>query len=55
MAVEEQERAQRLALGGGGDLALDGEGAEEARDRGGAHVGGMALAVEEDVAADHLT
>jgi hypothetical protein len=48
VAVEEQERAQRLVLGGGGNLALDGEGAEEARDLGGAHLGGMALVVEED-------
>jgi hypothetical protein len=37
---------------GGGDLALDGQGAEEARDLGSAHLGGMALAVKEDVAAD---
>jgi len=52
VAVEEQERAQRLVLGGGRDFALDGQGTEEARDLGGAHVGGMALAVEEDVPAD---
>jgi hypothetical protein len=52
VAVEEQERAQRLVLGGGGNLALDGEGAEEARDLGGAHLGGMALVVDEDAPAD---
>ena len=49
VTVEEQEGVQRLVLGGRGHLALDGQGSEEARDLGGAHLRGMALAVEEDV------
>src|SRR3989454_1821467 len=39
-------------LRGRGDLPLDGEGAQEARDFGRPHVGGVARVVEEDVAAD---
>jgi hypothetical protein len=52
VAVEEQERAQRLVLGRGGHPTFDGQGAEKACDFRRAHLGGMALAVEEDVAAD---
>jgi len=52
VAVEEQERAQRLVLGRGGYPTFDGQGAEKACDFRRAHLGGMALAVEEDVAAD---
>ncbi len=52
VAVEEQERAQRLVLGRGSHPTLDGQGTEKVSDFGRAHLGGMALAVEEDVAAD---
>src|SRR3989338_6526594 len=52
VAVEEQERAERLVLGRGGDAALDRQRAQEAGDLGRSHLGRVALAVEEDVAAD---
>jgi hypothetical protein len=52
VAREEQERAERLVLGGGSHATVDGQGAEEARALRGAHLGRMALAVEEDVAAN---
>jgi hypothetical protein len=52
VAVEEQESVQRLVLGRGGNLALDGQGTQEARDLGGAHLEGMRLAMEADVPAD---
>jgi len=52
VTIEEQERAQGLVLGGGGDASLDGEGAQEPRDLGRAQLDGMALAVEEDEPAD---
>src|SRR5262245_4271291 len=52
LAIEEQERAQRLILGGSRHAALDGERAEEARHLWSAELGGMALAVKEDVAPD---
>ena len=52
VAVEKQERAQRLVLGRSGNPTLDRQGAEKASDLGRAHLGGMALAVEEDVATD---
>src|SRR5439155_2689779 len=52
LTVEEEQRAQRLVLGGGGHVALDRQGGEEARDLGRAHRGRVALAVEEDVAMD---
>src|SRR5205823_12261149 len=52
LTVEEEQRAQRLVLGGGGHVALDRQGGEEARDLGRAHRGRVALAVEEDVATD---
>ncbi len=52
LAIEEEQRAQRLVLRGRGDIAVDGQIAQEARDLGGAHLGRMALAVEDDVAPD---
>jgi hypothetical protein len=52
VAVEEQESVQRLVLGRGGNLALDGQGTQEARDLGSAHLEGMRLAMEADVPAD---
>ena len=52
LPVQEEQGAQRLVLRGRGDLPLDCEGAQEARDFGRPHVGGVALVVEEDVAAD---
>jgi len=51
-SVEEQKRTEGLVLGRGGDLPVDGQGAEEARDLGRRHLRGMALVVEEDVAPD---
>ena len=51
-AVEEQQRPERLILGGGGDPPVDGQRGEELRDLRRPHLGGMALAVEEDVAPD---
>jgi len=51
-AVEELSGAQRLVLGGGGHVAIDGQRCEEPRDLGRSHPDGMALAVEDDVAAD---
>ena len=51
-AVEKEQSRQCLVLGGGGDVPLDGERREELRDFLGPHLGGMALAVEEDVAPD---
>jgi hypothetical protein len=51
-SVQEQQGAQRLVLGGGGALPVDGEGAQETGDLGRSHVGGVTLVVEEDVAAD---
>ena len=52
LAVEEEERGERLILGRGGDAEVDGEGGEEGADRLRAELGRVALAVEEDVAAD---
>ena len=52
LLVEKKERTKRLVLSGGGDMAVDGEMAEEGSDLFLAHLGGMALVVEEDVAAD---
>ena len=49
LAVEEQERAQRLILCRGGNLLPNREGREELGDLGGAHLHRMAFAVEEDV------
>jgi hypothetical protein len=52
MAVEEQESVQRLVLGRGCNFALDGQRTQEARDLRSAHLEGMTLAVEENVAPD---
>lgn len=52
VAVEEEEGGERLVLGGGGDVFFDGEVGEEGLDFWGAHVFGVAFAVEEDVAFD---
>jgi hypothetical protein len=51
VAVEEEERSQRLVLRRGADALAHGEVREEGVDLGLAHLGGMALVVEEDVAA----
>jgi len=48
-AIEEEQGAQGLVLGGGRDLVVDGERCQEGADFGGAHLGGVALAVKEDV------
>jgi hypothetical protein len=52
LAVEKQQGAQGLVLGGGRDLVVNGERRQERGDLGGAQLGGVALAVEEDVALD---
>ena len=52
LLVEEEEGAEGLVLGGGGDAAVDGEVAQEGGDFFFAEVGGVALSVEEDKAAD---
>lgn len=59
-AVEEEEGAEGLVLGGGGDVLIDGEVGEEGFDPsagsghslGGAHVGGVLFAMKEDEALD---
>ncbi len=48
--VEEEDGAEGLVLGGGGDMLFTGKVGEELLDFGGAHFGGVAFAVEEDVA-----
>ena len=48
--VQEQKAAQRLVLGGGGDVPVDCQGREELRDFRRAHLGGVALVGGEDVA-----
>ena len=52
VAVQEEQRAQRLVLSRGGHLALDRERAEELGDLRRAHVDWISLAVEEDVSTD---
>jgi hypothetical protein len=52
LAVEEEQGAQSLVLGGGRDLAVNGERRQERGDFGGAHLSRVALAVEEDVPLD---
>ena len=52
LLVEEQEGAQGLVLGRGGDLPIDRERREELRDFRGAHLGGGALVVEDDETPD---
>lgn len=49
--VEEHEGIEGLHLGAGGDIAPDGEVAEESGDFGGAHFLGVTFAVKEDEAA----
>jgi hypothetical protein len=51
LAVEEEQRAQGLVLGGGGDLAVDGQRGQELRYVGSAHLERVALAVKKDVPA----
>ena len=50
--VQEQERVERLVLGGRGDAAIDGERGEKPGDLGRAHLRRVALGVEEDIALD---
>jgi hypothetical protein len=50
--VEEEQCAQRLVLGGRGHVVLHGQRTQKLRDLGPAHLRRMALAVEEDEAAD---
>jgi hypothetical protein len=52
VAVEEEDGAEGLILGGGGDVLFDGKVGDECLDLGGAQVFGVAFAVEEDVAFD---
>src|SRR5215510_15086992 len=48
-AVKEEQRAQCLVLGGGGDLSIHGQRGQELRHLGAAHLEGMALVVKENV------
>src|SRR5262249_25753195 len=50
--LEEEQRVEGLVLGGRGDAVTDCERGQEGRDFRVAHLRGMALAVEEDVALD---
>jgi hypothetical protein len=50
-AVEEENGAEGLILGGGGDVPFHGQMGQEGLDFGGAHLGGVALVVEEEEAA----
>ena len=52
LAVEEEQGAEGLVLGGGGDVLVDGQVGEEGFDLEAAHGSGVALVVEEDEAAD---
>jgi len=52
LAVEEEDGAEGLVLGGGGYVLFDGEVGDEGLDLFGAHVFGVALVVEEDEALD---
>jgi hypothetical protein len=51
-AVEEEEGAEGLVLRRCRNLAIDGQRRQEARELRRSHLGGVPLAVEEDVAAD---
>jgi hypothetical protein len=53
-AIKEEDGVQRLILRGRGDIAADGEVAEEGAQVIGAQLAGMALAMEEDVTANPL-
>jgi hypothetical protein len=48
LAVEEEQRAQRLVLGGTGDMALDGQRGQEPRHLESTHLERVTLAMEED-------
>jgi hypothetical protein len=52
VAIQEEHRAERLVLRGGGHVAVGGECARECGDRLGPELPGMALAMEEDEATD---
>jgi hypothetical protein len=54
VAIEEEEGAIGLVLGGGGNFVLDGEMGEEGFDFGYAHILGMAFVMEEDETPDPL-
>ena len=54
LAVEKEQRAEGLILRGGGDVAFYGQVGEEGFHFDTAHVFGMALVVEEDVARDPI-
>ncbi len=54
MAVEEEDGAEGLILGGGGDVLFGGEVGDECLDFGRAHVFWVAFVVEEDVAFDPI-
>ena len=52
LTVKEEQRTQRLVLGGASDMALDGQGRQEPRHLGPTHLERMPLAMEVDVPAD---
>ncbi len=52
LAVEEEQRTERLVLGGTGDMALDGQRRQEPRHLESTHLERVPLAMEEDVPAD---
>lgn len=54
VAVEKQKGAEGLILGGGSDVAFDGEVGEEGFDFGFAHVLGVPFVVKEDKTADPI-
>jgi hypothetical protein len=54
VAVEEEESAEGLVLGGGGNVVDRGEVGQKGFDFGDTHVLGMTLVVKEDVAANPL-
>jgi hypothetical protein len=50
--VQEQEGAEGLVLGRGGHVLIDSQMGQKSLDLGSAHVGGMALVMEQDIACD---
>jgi hypothetical protein len=52
--VEEEDGAEGLVLGGGGDVAFDGKVTEKGFDLGNAHVLGMTLVVKQNVTPNPL-
>jgi len=54
VAVKKENGRESLSLGGGGDLAIDGQVGQEGRDFGRAHIFGMAELVEVDRAFDPI-